>query len=331
MTAGSDKSLKRRAWIFSQPAPPGWGHLMAGGKKRQQFFRFWVVDSIGNGFDLAVHFLLKCVPISVCTWVGAQLGRLITRHFHPRALSNIQENLARLRPDLSPEERAQMAVNACENQGRLMTEFSVVKRIFHAPGRVQVTGVEALKEAAASGPVILLALHLGNWELLPWILRANGLSFATYYVPPKQWGQRWIAEKTRRQSGVELLPVGQQGVRPALRRLQEGGIVSIFCDEGFAGEVRGPLFGKTPHLQGNFALAARLAHHANASLCIFHAARVNGQARFDCHFLAPFKLPFKENRITIDALLNDVELLNSRVEPIVSAHLDQWYFLDNRL
>ncbi|MCL4853406.1 MAG: hypothetical protein KJZ78_18785, partial [Bryobacteraceae bacterium] len=51
--------------------------------------------------------------------------------------------------------------------------------------------------------------------------------------------------------------------------------------------------------------------------------------RFEAHALPAITLP-PETRPG-ERLVEDMQLLNAAIEPVVRAHLDQWYFLDSAL
>jgi KDO2-lipid IV(A) lauroyltransferase len=171
-------------------------------------------------------------------------------------------------------------------------------------------------------------MHLGNWEIFAPKLVELGLSPSANYTPPAGRARAWIARRVRSKLGYGLLPPGKDGIRPALNILKQGGAISVFCDEGFAGKIRGPFFGRPPHLEGNLAVVARLARLTGATICPCYAVRRAGTS-FEGFALEPIILP--PERKPGERLIDDVLLLNSVIEPIIHAHLDQWYFLDNAL
>ena len=92
----------------------------------------------------------------------------------------------------------------------------------------------------------MVGMHLGNWEIYAPKLVELGLSPSANYTPPAGRARAWIAERVRRKLGYGLMPPGKEGIRPALKILKEGGAISVFCDEGFAGKIRGPFFDRPP-------------------------------------------------------------------------------------
>lgn len=316
---------KRSAWVYRTPAGPPLADLFRDSERRKAAFRYHVTGNIKNVLDLAVHFGLKAVPSSICSAAGARLGAFVIPRWHTSSVKKTQRNLKRLLPDATEEERDRVLKRSWQNQGRIMTEFSIIGRLWR---RATWHDLHHFTEAYAKGPVIVVCMHLGNWEIFAPKLVELGLSPSANYTPPAGRARAWIARRVRLKLGYGLLPPGKDGIRPALNILKKGGAISIFCDEGFAGKIRGPFFDRRPHLEGNLAVVARLARLTGATICPCYAVRRDGSS-FDGFALEPINLP-PENRAG-ERLIDDVLLLNSVIEPVIRAHLDQWYFLDNAL
>lgn len=319
---------KRKAWTFAEEGAPGLSDVLGGRDRQRAFWRYWVTDNLWNLANLAAHFGLKLLPVDACSRFGATLGLFAVPRFHKVAAQRARDTIRHLRPDLTPDEQEALFLDNCEAQGRLMTEFSIVNRLRRRPDRLQADGLAPIREAADGGPIILVGLHLGNWEVGTIAFRNLGLEPHAFYVPPKSRAKAWIAKRVRSKAGLRFLPPGVEGIRPALKILKKGGVVSIFCDEGFGGQIRGPFFDRKPHQEGNIATAIRLARMTGATICPWYGVRTKG-FRFECRALTPIRLPAEERANA--RFLDDMLLLNSAIEPVVRAHLDQWYFLDNAL
>lgn len=319
---------KRRAWIFAEESAPRLADALAGGDRARAFRRYWITDNIWNVANIAAHFGMKLLPMDACSRLGAALGLFMVPRFHKVATRRARETIKQLRPDLDAPQREALFLENCRAQGRLMTEFSVVNRLQQRPERLKTEGLAPIREEANRGPVILVGLHLGNWEVGTIAFRKLGLQPHAFYVPPKGRAKAWIAGRVRSKAGLQFLPPGKDGIRPALKVLKGGGVVSIFCDEGFGGMIRGPFFGRRPHQEGNIAIAIRLARMTGATICPWYGLRTD-DFRFECSALPPIRLPAEERPNA--RLLDDMQLLNDTIEPVVRAHLDQWYFLDNAL
>lgn len=319
---------KRKAWTFAEPGAPGLADALAGGDRLQAFWRYWVIDNLWNFANLLAHFGMKLLPMDTCSRLGAVLGLFAVPRFHKVATRRARDTIRHLRPDLSPQGQEALFLANCQAQGRLMTEFSVVNRLQQRHDRLRADGLAPIRAIANKVPVILVGLHLGNWEVGTIAFRNLGLQPHAFYVPPKSRAKAWIANRVRSKAGLQFLPPGVEGIRPALKVLKSGGVVSMFCDEGFGGMIRGPFFDRKPHQEGNLALAIRLARMTGATICPWYGLRTEG-FRFECQALEPIRLPAEDHPNA--RLLDDMLLLNNAIEPIVRAHLDQWYFLDNAL
>ncbi|SIQ18314.1 KDO2-lipid IV(A) lauroyltransferase [Rhizobium sp. RU20A] len=313
----------RKAFVWQEETPPRLADLMAGGDRRRDFWRYWVRDTLRDFPKRLSHYGLRPLPARVASALGALHYGILGRYY-PGISRRMRDNAARIAPERDPE--AVMVAN-WRNKGRLMAEFSVLPRIAAGNG-VTVTGAEHLRAARARGPVVMLALHLGNWELISPVMRGLNVPFATFYMPPESRFEHRTACRIRRNFGAELLPPGLTGVRPALKRLAEpDGVVIIFGDEGFDGRIMAPFFGRPVHLAGNLAIAVRLARHAGASILPVHVIREDS-ARFECRMLEAITL---DHQAGANASLGpEVERLNAVIEPVIRAHLDQWFFLDHR-
>ncbi|MFT9092306.1 MAG: hypothetical protein ABF479_15105 [Gluconacetobacter sp.] len=315
---------KRKAWTYRPVAAPPLADFLAGGEARQHFLRYWVRDNRGNLFDLAFFFAFRMVPAVLCSHFGRWLGRVLVPRAYVGPMQRARANFTVLFPDRQPDAIAGMVDAYVESQGRQMVEYSAVTRLARRPGGVCHVGVEHLKECR-DGPVIFMGLHLSNWEILMQCLSDLGLTLSLNYDPPRRRGRHWIVRYVRTRAGIALLPPGRQAVRPALRVLEAGGQLLVFCDEGFNGQIRAPFLGRPANLETNYALVARLARRTGARICPVYLIREEG-VRFTLTILESFDLTCASA-----SLLDDVERLNAIVEPLVRSHAPQWYFIDNRM
>ena len=322
------EAKKRQAWVYTPPEQPPLGDLFSTAERRRKAFRYHITGNLQNLADLALHFGLKALPTDLCSSIGAALGSFVIPRWHKGAVKKAKKNLKRLLPHASEEERDAILKRNWENQGRLMTEFSIIGRLAKPSKRVIWHNVDLIVEAQRKGPVIMVGLHLGNWEILGPKLVELGFKPSANYTPPSGRARAWIADRVRIKLGYRLMPPGKDGIRPAVKILRDGGVISLFCDEGFAGKIRGPFLGKPPHLEGNLAIAVRLARMTQATICPGYILRKQG-ANFEAFALPPIVLP--PETVPGERLIDDVVLLNSVIEPVIRAHLDQWYFLDNAL
>nr|WP_246704955.1 lipid A biosynthesis lauroyl acyltransferase [Rhizobium sp. SG570] len=288
--------------------------------------RYWLYENVDNAIDLLFYFAFMLLPARACSALGGWLGRLLAPRFHKGAYARAAANLKMIRPDLSDTELETLLERYADSQGRQMAEYSVVPRL--ARRHVRKIGTEGLVERCAEGPVIFIAPHVSNWEVLWHCLLDMGLAVTMNYDPPKRRSRHYIVNRLRKGAGLGILKPGRSFVRPALRILENSGNLLMFCDEGFNGRIRAPFFGQPAHLEGNYAIIARMARKTNALIYPLFIAREGG-ASFVLKALEPFRLPATD--APEDQLTEDVRLLNAVIEPIVRENPEQWYFIDNQM
>ncbi|WP_349959975.1 lipid A biosynthesis lauroyl acyltransferase [Rhizobium sp. ZPR3] len=328
MTTETDKKVavgKRKAWTYEPPKAPPLADFVAGGDRRKAFLRYWLYENIGNAIDLFLYFAFMLLPASVCSDLGGWLGRLLAPRFHKGAYARAAANLKMIRPELGEAELEKLLKAYADSQGRQMAEYSVVPRL--ARRHVRKIGTEGLVERCSEGPVIFIAPHISNWEVLWHCLLDMGLEVTMNYDPPKRRSRHYIVNRLRKGAGLGILKPGRSFVRPALRILENGGNLLMFCDEGFNGYIRAPFFGRPAHLEGNYALIARMARKTNALIYPVYIVRERG-TRFVLRALTPFMLPGRSG--SEEHIVQDVAQLNAVIEPMVHSYADQWYFVDNR-
>ncbi len=214
----------------------------------------------------ATGFLLGLLPLGAVVRIGRAVG-LFGYYFAAKyrgiALRNLaiafpEKNSAELR-EIAREHFAALIGNffAAEKIARLSRER--IMSIVTIEGRENMDALIAQKRG-----IVLLASHIGNWELLAQILPiAFACPIGTVY---QQLGNRHIDAKirvTRSRNEVALFE-RKEGFTQAMAMLRKGGAVGIMCDQhaGDAG-VWCPLFGR---LASTTPLPAMLALRTKAAL-----------------------------------------------------------------
>ncbi len=315
----------RRVYEWAPTAKPTLADLRAGGAKARGWIDYWIFGQIQDRLYLVLYAVLRRLPVDWVSDFGAHLGWFVVRKFKPKTVKGARRNFRRLRPDWSDAEVDAAIDRLYRHIGRVMTEFAILTRL-EGEGRITIHNGSALLEARKRGPVIVVSCHTGNWEVGASAMNMLGMKWADFYVPPNSEVQHKLANEIRETFGIKMLPPGRAGVRPAIRELNAGGCLSVFCDEVHFETVMAPFFGREPHIDGNLAIAARLARLTGAQIVVGYTVRTQA-CRFEVFFEEAIELP--KGPQNPSQLLDDVKMLNARIEPIVAAHLDQWYFLDN--
>lgn len=193
--------------------------------------------------------------------VGARLGRL---GYAPLGIRRrvVEAQIAAAFPDWGRDRVVSTAKEAYENLGRTTIETAVLSRA----GAAQVLARfeecpdwHILEDAIGKGRgVILVAGHLGNWELAGSYIAARGVKIQAVARQMENPLFDAYLNRTRRRIGLDIVWDGD-AVRRVPRTLRENGVVAFLVDQGAAGLASTwvPFFGrlaKTPRGPAVFAL-----------------------------------------------------------------------------
>lgn len=281
-------------------------------------------NAVRDLWELGLFRLLRLLPIDWASGIGRRLTLQEIRSNRPWVQRRARANLVRLQPSMSDADRERSVQAFLENLASFVGEVPTVGRQT-ANGRVVIIGEQHLRTVSPDGGLLLIGLHLGNWELLGEALQTLGVQASVFYEHAESEAQTRILREIRHRLGLKLLEPELSGVRQALRDLRAGRTVGIFGDEIRSGRIMAPLFGRVPHTEGNLGIAVRLARKARAPIVICYASRAPDRS-FHVTFLPPVYLAAEP----VD-LLDDVAALNALIEPLILKHLEQWFFLDDLL
>jgi Kdo2-lipid IVA lauroyltransferase/acyltransferase len=192
---------------------------------------------------------------------GARVGRFGYRPLGIRRRV-VERQIAAAFPDWDAARVDGVARAAYENLGRTTIETAVLARY----GREHILDLfdepedwPVLERALARGRgVMVVAGHLGNWELAGSYLAARGLRVEAVARQMENPLFDGYLTRTRSRIGMQVIYDGD-AVRRVPRALRENGVVGFLIDQGAAGLASTwvPFFGrlaKTPRGPGVFAL-----------------------------------------------------------------------------
>lgn len=230
---------------------------------------------------LTAAFLYLCslLPLSLARRIGRVTGWLAWR-LGSRMQRSTNTNLALCYPQLSAVQREQLGRRSL--QGTLQTIMEAGAVWLWPAHRVlalihRVDGLELLERGQQAGKgVIVLAPHLGNWEVLGLYLNTCGLgqSYQLYQAPTDPRLDRLI-RKARSRAGATMVATDTKGVAELLRALRSGHIAGILPDQvpDASGGQHAPFFGQ-PAL--TMTLLIRLQQKTGATVVLAFAKRVDG-------------------------------------------------------
>jgi KDO2-lipid IV(A) lauroyltransferase len=301
-------------WLFGRP------------EQRRPALQYWVRDTAQGFLSTAIHEGLKALPIDACSALGAVMGKIASLRY-PASDARARRAWCALRPEQSDPAALDAAMHRLwAGIGRTMAEFSVLNRLWPA-GRIAVEGLEHMEAARAANRSILgLWLHLGNWEVIGLTCLATGYPGTSISTRrPNRFDDR-LAVRARKRYGGKMIWTGPGAMRSAARVLKKTkGGVAIFVDGADEGPVAAPAFGRTLRTDNIVAFVARLARITNATIIPAYCLRIGGRAHFKVTFCPEIELVRDGDDDA--ALLTNVSRINTVIEPIVLAHLDQWISL----
>jgi len=168
--------------------------------------------------------------------------------------------------------------------------------------------------------VIIIAPHIGNWEVLGRHLPSYA-STTSLYQPPKITALENIVKKGRELSGATLVPTNQRGVAALLKALRRGEITAILPDQvpqknsgTFA-----PFYGISAY---TMTLVYNLIQKTGCRAVLGYALRVPGG----------FKVVYCEAPTAIYSADQDVSIaaLNTMVETAINDDIAQYQWAYKR-
>ena len=191
------------------------------------------MDTLKAGLIKALLHMLALLPLSTARRLGRMAGSL----YWPvggRSRAVTQRNIDLAYPSLSADEREKLARRSILATAELAAEMG---HVWLRPWDyvqsliLEVEGDQQITECLATGRgVIVLAPHLGNWEIIGLHLGLLG-DTVSLYEPPAIAGLGPMIEAGRQRSGATLVPTDGRGLARLLRSVKQGNISGILPDQ----------------------------------------------------------------------------------------------------
>ncbi len=265
--------------------------------------------------------MVSYLPLGAAQFIGKWLGLLAWKlGGRPKKITDI--NLDICLPELTEEQRRDLSRDSLAHTGMtaleipLMWEWPVDKCL----GLIKETeGLELVDEALATGKgLILLAPHLGNWELAG-LFFSSRYKMAALYSPPhiKEFEDYMI--RVRGRLGSELVRGDRKGLMRLMGILKEGGVAGILPDQSPRGKTNAyaPFFGMDVM---TMTLVGKLVQKTGANVLVTYAERLpNGEG---------FKILVTpaEPGIGADDAVAGATALNQSVEKVVRMAPEQYHW-----
>ena len=167
----------------------------------------------------------------------------------------------------------------------------------------EVDGLEYLEQAYLQEKgVVVLAPHLGNWEILGLYL-ADKYSMTGLYQPPTYASMDKMMYEARGRNGIKLVPTNTSGVKSLLKALRRGEVTMILPDQvppKNSGEFA-PFF-DIPTLTAT--LAQNLITRTQAAVVVAGLLRLEGTNGFRLVFRPVADAIYSQDAVTALSALN---------------------------
>ena len=250
-----------------------------------------------------LHFF-ALLPLAWARALGRGIG--LTYWYFPSSTRRVTvRNIELAYPQLDSGSQLDLARNSVQATAELATEMGHVwlrPWEYVSSLALEVRGAEQISNAQQQGRgVIVMAPHLGNWEMVGLQLASLG-SVVALYEPPKIAELGPMIERARQRSGSTLVPTDSRGLVKLLRSVKGGKISGILPDQ-VPPEINAGLnvpFMGVPCFTGT--LATNMIRRTGALAVFGVAQRVKGG--FIIHYLSAEAEIYDEDDLVALAALN---------------------------
>ena len=288
--------------------------------------------SIRRGLEYIIFrfglYLGKKLSISQLQKLGLGLGKF-AYHVLRKDRGIVIKQLKLIFPELNDAKLEQWARQCFRNFGQMLFEFLSLPQIINdQENLIRVENEAALTNAVNAGKgIILLGMHMGNWELITAYAKRSGLfmTAATANFPDQRINQLMISQ--RKLENMEIMPRGTgMSSRKLFRCLKNKNILILIIDQDTnVPSTWVPFFGipsKTPVGASVFALKT------GASVVSYYVIRENdGTFRMKFETLGIFG----RNHPSMEQDIYSVtRKINKHLEQRIRENPQQWAWFHRR-
>lgn len=272
-------------------------------------------------------FFFSFLPHAWAIRLGRMAGRLVfymdARHRHVSL-----KNLKIAFPHLRASERWRIALRAFESVGKTFLEFPGLRRQKSEEilGRVRYVGWDHYWKATEGGKgILILTLHMGNWELMALSHGFRGSPPLAFVARPldNPYLEGWVA-RVRGRSGNRM--INKRGaLRQVVRYLREGYAVGLLMDQATMDGLFVDLFA---HPAGSSAAIAYLAVRSGAPILPIYIVRDPSDNTYTMY--AEPAIPISVTGRRSEDVLENTKRCQKVLEDIIRRNPEQYFWMHRR-
>jgi len=282
-----------------------------------------IVTKVIYGLVLVLGLVPRHWAVRLADALGALSYALDTRH-RRIALENLKRAFGR---EKTPAQLKRIAVAAFQNLVRIAFEigWSLRLRPEEIMHHCRIQGLTHLRKAHAQGKgVLILTLHIGNWELLPLGVLVNGLKASLIYRPLDFEPADNFFYRYRSRFGAQPIPK-KKSMRKVLSALKQQACIGILLDQdsGRTAGVFADFFGHSACTNKGMAL---LALKTKAPVLPAYLIRQG----LDFEIVFGQEIPLIRAFQDGDDIQANTAQYNRVLEEIIRSHPEQWLWMHKR-
>lgn len=191
---------------------------------------------------------------AICGWLPRRranaLGASILGRLGPLTprQKKLEENFGVIFPEKSEPEIAKITRNAWREFGRTLSEYPFMRQVYAlGPENNPHFDFDIHPETAAivavGQPAIYIGAHICNWEFAALGARLQGVPLTLVYATLAGGFVDAATRRAREEIGCELIGRAD-GMRPLIKRMQEGGSIAILIDRRLKAGPTTEFFGR---------------------------------------------------------------------------------------
>ena len=262
-------------------------------RQGRNYSLFWIKVIMG---------VLASVPLPIARFFGKLLAK-IAWWAKARAARTTLQNINHCFPDWDESKKVDFARRSLEHTGQAFFETPIVwrSRLSRLQRLLkQVEGESPFRQAAEDSGVVIVPIHLGNWELVNFYLNSV-TPFLSLYNPERMQNLQSYITECRSRFGSDFVEADLRGVLKLRRRLRDKGSVVIFPDQipDTDGFVHADLFGQPAKTA---TLIPQILRQTGVPVFLVAAYRVKGG--FDIQVTQPSETIYSSDLVESATALN---------------------------